>query len=207
MPVTTEISVPQPARNLAADRHLGRPNDDVEPNLQVVSEDAYPDWEAIYFDNVGPVYRLMFARVGNRTDAEDLTAEVFLNALRPLRVSASVGEVRAYLVATAQSVLANFWRRRYRTQVTVVGIEAALDFLLDHQPSEPDTIAQAEASSRVVQILAALSPRDRRILELRFLEGCTVQQAADELGVTTGNAKVLQHRALRRAGEIAQSAG
>ncbi|PZS27433.1 MAG: RNA polymerase subunit sigma, partial [Pseudonocardiales bacterium] len=53
----------------------------------------------------------------------------------------------------------------------------------------------------------ALSPRDRRILELRFLEGCTVQQAADELGVTTGNAKVLQHRALRRAGEIAQSAG
>ena len=62
-------------------------------------------------NNVERVYRLMFAKVGNRPDAEDLTTEVFLAALRPLRVSASVGEVRAYLLATARTVLAAHWRR------------------------------------------------------------------------------------------------
>ncbi|WP_256438521.1 hypothetical protein [Pseudonocardia sp. H11422] len=37
------------------------------------------------------MYRLMYAKVGNRPDAEDLTADVFAAALRPL----SQGEVLA----------------------------------------------------------------------------------------------------------------
>ncbi|MGH3669629.1 MAG: RNA polymerase sigma factor, partial [Pseudonocardiaceae bacterium] len=76
------------------------------PLLRVVSDESYPDWEAVYRDNVARIYRLMFAKVGNRADAEDLTAEVFLAALRPLRVSASAAEVRAYLLTTARTVLA-----------------------------------------------------------------------------------------------------
>jgi RNA polymerase sigma-70 factor (ECF subfamily) len=35
---------------------------------------AYPDWNAIYRDNVTWVYRLMYGKVGNQPDAEDLTA-------------------------------------------------------------------------------------------------------------------------------------
>ena len=83
------------------------------PGLRVVNGEFYPDWEAVYQDNVDRVYRLMFAKVGNRPDAEDLTAEVFLAALRPLRVSASAPEVRAYLMATARTVLAGarLWPR------------------------------------------------------------------------------------------------
>jgi hypothetical protein len=42
--------------------------------LRVVGSDAYPDWEAVYADNVERLYRLMYARVGNRPDAEDLTS-------------------------------------------------------------------------------------------------------------------------------------
>jgi RNA polymerase sigma-70 factor (ECF subfamily) len=45
-----------------------------------------------------------------------------------------------------------------------------------------------------------LPERYRRILELRFLRSYTLREAADELGITVGNAKVLQHRALARAG-------
>jgi hypothetical protein len=62
---------------------------------------AYPDWDAVYRDNVTWVYRLMYGKVGNQPDAEDLTAEVFMTALRPLRVSATVPEVRKYLRMTA----------------------------------------------------------------------------------------------------------
>jgi RNA polymerase sigma-70 factor (ECF subfamily) len=84
----------------------------------MVNGEFYPDWEAVYRDNVDRVYRLMFAKVGNRPDAEDLTAEVFLAALRPLRVSASAPEVRAYLVATARTVLAGHWRRTLGREIT-----------------------------------------------------------------------------------------
>jgi RNA polymerase sigma-70 factor, ECF subfamily len=88
------------------------------PQLRVVSGEFYPDWEAVYRDNIDRVYRLMFAKVGNRPDAEDLTAEVFLAALRPLRVSASVPEVRAYLLTTARTVLAGYWRRTLGREIT-----------------------------------------------------------------------------------------
>ena len=75
--------------------------------LQPVTGAVYPDWDAVYRDNVTWVYRLMYGKVGNQPDAEDLTAEVFMTALKPLRVSASVPEVRKYLRMTARTVLAS----------------------------------------------------------------------------------------------------
>src|ERR1700733_1470552 len=88
--------------------------------LRVVDADSYTDWESVYRDNVTRLYRLMYARVGNRPDAEDLTSEVFRTALRPLRLGSSKGEVRAYLLMTAQTVLASHWRRHLGHLVTSI---------------------------------------------------------------------------------------
>lgn len=170
------------------------------PGLRVVSGEVYPDWEAVYRDNVDRVYRLMFTKVGNRADAEDLTAEVFLAALRPLRVSATVPEVRAYLSATARTVLAGYWRRTLGREITTIS-ESVASFVAEiGVPSEEPT--GAEAAGRAAQILAALPEQYRHILRLRFLEGYSVREAAAALGVSVGNAKVLQHRALRRAAQL-----
>lgn len=49
--------------------------------LHAVDAETYADWETIYLDNVQRLYRLMYSRVGNRPDAEDLTSEVFMAAL------------------------------------------------------------------------------------------------------------------------------
>ncbi|MFD9893265.1 RNA polymerase sigma factor [Amycolatopsis sp. NPDC059027] len=168
--------------------------------LRVVGTDAYPDWEAVYRDNVERVYRLMFAKVGNRPDAEDLTTEVFLVALKPLRVSASVGEVRAYLLATARTVLATHWRRTLGREITVLDDERDIA-VLETGMEDPGKLARAEA------ILAELPDRYRRILRLRFLEACSLKEAAAELDITVGNAKVLQHRALRQAAAVAERMG
>ena len=54
-------------------------------------------------------------------------------------------------------------------------------------------------------MLAPLPERHRRILELRFLEGRSVREAAHEMGISVGNAKVLQHRALRMAARLDQA--
>jgi RNA polymerase sigma factor (sigma-70 family) len=164
------------------------------PRLRVVAEDAYPNWDAIYVDNVTRIYRLMYSKVGNRPDAEDLTAEVFVAALGPLRVSASRGEVRGYLVATARTVLAGYWRRRLGVEVTTIDPDAEL-----HAPDEPDRPSRAPERAR--RVLGSLPERYRQILELRFLQAMSLKEAAREMDVTVGNAKVLQHRALRLAAQ------
>jgi RNA polymerase sigma factor (sigma-70 family) len=173
------------------------------PELRVVDADRYPDWEAVYRDNVARVYGLMFAKVGNRADAEDLTTEVFLAALRPMRVSATVGEVRAYLAATARTVLAAHWRRTLGREITSIGEHPeptdTPEFLAEADPHGADS---STSSVRVAKVLDALPDQYRRILVLRFLDGYSLREAAAAMGVSVGNAKVLQHRALRRAAQL-----
>jgi len=164
------------------------------PRLRVVGDDVYPDWDAIYLDNVTRIYRLMYSKVGNRPDAEDLTAEVFVAALGPLRVSASRGEVRGYLVATARTVLAGYWRRRLGVEVTTIDPDAEA-----RAPAEPEQPSRAPERAR--RVLGSLPDRYRQILELRFLRAMSLKEAASEMDVTVGNAKVLQHRALRLAAQ------
>jgi RNA polymerase sigma-70 factor, ECF subfamily len=161
--------------------------------LRAVPADGYPDWEAVYRDNAAWVYRTVFARVGNRADAEDLTTEVFLAALRPLRLTASVGEVRAYLRATAKTVLAAHWRQTMGREIT--SIED-----IEQPPDSEEAISTAPR--RVAHVLDSLPDHYRRILELRFLQGNSIKESAAELGVSVANAKVLQHRALRLAAQI-----
>jgi DNA-directed RNA polymerase specialized sigma24 family protein len=57
----------------------------------------------------------------------------------------------------------------------------------------------------VARILAALSPSQRQVLELRFLRGYSLREVADEMGKTVGSIKVMQLRALRRAAAIGSS--
>jgi RNA polymerase sigma factor (sigma-70 family) len=169
--------------------------------LHSVSGDSYPDWEAIYLDNVERLYRMMFGRVGNRPDAEDLTAEVFRAALGPLRTSASVGEVRAYLLTTARTVLSSHWRRRYSVEISSIDVDAELASPREEPPQESD------APARVTNILAELPERYERILELRFLQSCSLKEAARAMNISLSNAKVLQHRALRRAAQLMEEEG
>lgn len=172
-------------------------NEFVERPLRAVPDsgfdDGYPDWEAVYQDNASWVYRTLFARVGNRADAEDLTAEVFMSALRPLRLTASVAEVRAYLRVTARTVLAAHWRETLGREIT------SIDDV--EQPPESEE-AISTAPQRVARVLDNLPDRYRRILELRFLQGRSIKDSAAELGVSVANAKVLQHRALRLAAQV-----
>lgn len=161
--------------------------------LHVVSPDRYADWNAVYQDNATWVYRTIYARVGNHADAEDLTAEVFLAALRPLRISASVGEVRAYLRTTARTVLAAHWRATLAREITSIEDIAAA-------PDSEEAISAAP--QRVHGLLNALPNQYRRVLELRFLQGRSIRDTAAEMGVSVANAKVLQHRGLRLAAQL-----
>lgn len=166
------------------------------PPLRAVpdADGRYADWEAVYQDNATWVYRTIFARVGNRADAEDLTAEVFLAALRPLRITATVAEVRAYLRATARTVLAAHWRETTGREVT------SIEDIGQLAPDSEEAVSTAP--QRVRAVMETLPDNYRRILELRFLQGCSIRESAGQMGISVANAKVLQHRALRLAAQI-----
>src|SRR5262249_2328721 len=136
-----------------------------------------------------------YRQVGNRPDAEDLTEEGFLAALPRLRLPSPTHSVRAYLSATVRTVVADHWRRHYAAPPTTEFFDAPAPSLAP--------AGESDAGGRVVGLLSRLPERFRQILELRFLRGLSVRQAAAEMGVTSGNARVLQHRALRLAAELA----
>jgi RNA polymerase sigma factor (sigma-70 family) len=150
------------------------------------------NWQEVYATNVRPVYRFVYERTGNRPDAEDLTSQVFLQAFRHLR-SGAPEEARAYLFATARALVANQWRERYR-----VVIETR-----DDVASAPAEVTGSDAAQRRIYDLLALLPvQYRRVLELRFLRGLSIREAAKEMRITADGTRVIQLRALRRAAEL-----
>ena len=168
--------------------------DDAPRTLHLIPGEAPLDWERVYRDNVVSIYRLVYSKVGNKADAEDLTSQVFVGALPHLRVSASSGEIHAYLVATARTVLADHWRQRLGHPVTVIDENLHTAPVVEWAAGDP--------LPRIRRILAMLPANYRRILELRFLEQRPVRDAASAMGISAANARVMQHRALRRAAEL-----
>ena len=138
------------------------------------------------------VYSFIYARVGNRFDAEDLTQQVAVKSLPRLRTDAPPESVRAYLFAAARSVLAVFWTERLRLPQSELG-----DYVADtgHAAPEPS----ADAAAWLERTLAGLPAHYREVLELRFLKGASIRDAALAMGRTAGAIKVMQLRALRAA--------
>lgn len=153
---------------------------------------SYPDWESVYQDNVVGLYQLAFRRVGNAADAEDIAQEVLINTLKTLRLPAPVPTVRAYLVKTARSVLADHWRRHY----------AARDMATELVQLPVGTVSNPNSAEMAQRLLSLLPQNFRTILELRFLRGYSAREIATELGTSESNVRVLQFRALRKAAQL-----
>jgi RNA polymerase sigma factor (sigma-70 family) len=148
----------------------------------------------IALDELELVYAFIYARVGNRPDAEDLTQQVALKAIPRLRQGAPASAIRGYLFATARSVLGAFWSTRLGLS------EAELrDDLMLVVPANPTSEDGAET---VQDILDQLSDNYRRVLELRFLHGYSLKEVAKEMKSTVGAVKVMQLRALRAASKV-----
>jgi RNA polymerase sigma factor (sigma-70 family) len=147
----------------------------------------------IALDQLDLVFAFIYARVGNRADAEDLTQQVALKAIPRLRQGAPASAIRGYLFATARSVLGGFWSTRLGRSEAELHDDLALA-----ERVEPS----AESAERAGRILALLSDNYRRVLELRFLHGYSLKEVAAEMRSTVGAVKVMQLRALRAAAKV-----
>jgi RNA polymerase sigma factor (sigma-70 family) len=140
------------------------------------------------------VYAFIYARVGNRADAEDLTQQVAMKAIPRLREGSAASAIRGYLFATARSVLGGFWSTRLGLSEAELHEDLAMAV-----PQTPPSEARADT---VQAILAQLSDNYRRVLELRFLHGYSLKEVAADMNSTVGAVKVMQLRALRAAAKV-----
>jgi RNA polymerase sigma factor (sigma-70 family) len=174
---------------------LDRPADQqaVGPE-NVLQLPATPRAADIALDELDLVYAFIYARVGNRADAEDLTQQVAMKAIPRLREGSAASAIRGYLFATARSVLGGFWSTRLGLSEAELHEDLAMAV-----PQAPPSEARADT---VQAILAQLSDNYRRVLELRFLHGYSLKEVAADMNSTVGAVKVMQLRALRAAAKV-----
>jgi RNA polymerase sigma-70 factor (ECF subfamily) len=164
-------------------------------------------FEAIYDQHVTAIHRFVYARVGNRPDAEDLTGQVFMRAVEQLDLDRPAAQITAWLYRVAQNAVADYWRAFYR--LPQVGVEQVAGAWEPVMP-QPDPHAEADAdraATAVRRLLSRLPRQYAKVLELRFLHRLSVAETASRLGITNGNAKVLQYRALRKAALLVEADG
>ena len=147
----------------------------------------------------GRVLRLAIRLTGNRSDAEDLTQEVFVRALRAgetLRPDA----VEGWLHRVTTNLFLDHARRRARVRVDPWGehLETRM------RPAAPADVALLGASFEpdVEAALDALAPAMRAVVVLVDLEGLSYAEAASVLGLKVGTVRSRLHRGrsqLRRA--------
>ncbi|MGH2712248.1 MAG: RNA polymerase sigma factor [Actinomycetota bacterium] len=147
----------------------------------------------------GPIFRYLLARLGNRSEAEDMASEVFVEAARRVRTFDGGGAAFAgWLFTIARHDLLDRGRALKRRVVEPVpdppDVETA--------PDPADGVLDRLEAGRVREALSQLTDDQREVVLLKFAAGLSNEETAEATGKPVGAVKSLQHRglgALRRA--------
>jgi RNA polymerase sigma-70 factor (ECF subfamily) len=184
--------------------------DVVEPQPEVPPEQSSADWpvdkdiqafQLFYQENIGPIYRFIYGKVGNREEAEDLTSQTFVKAVHSLDRERDAHSRQKWLFRVARTTVADYWRSRYRITTS------SLDELLDagwEGPAEDELpeVISVRPVENVKRILERLPTHYSEVLNYRFLLNLSIKETAIKMGITEANVKVLQFRALKRAADL-----
>jgi RNA polymerase sigma-70 factor, ECF subfamily len=161
-----------------------------------------PRLQQFYEENLAAVYRYVYSKVGNREEAEDLTSQVFIKAVRTLDQARGAESVQSWLFQVARTTIADHWRRFYRLRINSLDdlLEAGWEGPADQKES-PHSL---EPERRAQRILARLPERYREVLTYRFLLNYSIRETAEKMELSEANVKVLQFRALKKAATLQQ---
>ena len=139
----------------------------------------------LYEQNFYRVYAYVVRRVGDRHQAEDLTADVFREALAGIRKFEWRGlPFAAWLIGIASRVVADYWKTSGRE----IGNPM--------KEAEATVPADAEDSTLLFQLVDRLPEAQFRVIHMRFVEQKSIREIAQELGRSEGAVKQLQLRAI-----------
>lgn len=144
---------------------------------------------ALYRRYVTPVYRYLCSRAGNEADAQDLTAQVFLEALESLHRYHDRGNFAAWLFTIARRRAIDHYR--HRPTLTLEEIAEPAD---DRDPLS--NVMRHESLVRLAALVSQLNDDQRELLRLRFAAGLTFGQMGNVLGRREAAVKMAVHRLL-----------
>lgn len=146
----------------------------------------------LYEANVERVYRYLLSRTGNSADAEDITSDVFIGAMKGLRSYKSTGvPLIAWLFRIARNESVNYMKKRARRSETPMQ-----DNLTAADNPEGMALSQV-AYGEVVEAMDDLTDLQREVLNLRFTAELSIAETAKAMDRSQEAVKFLQHSALR----------
>lgn len=145
------------------------------------------------YDRFSPgIYRYAMRLLGDENQAEDCVAETFSRFLKILRSgNGSQDHLQAYLYRIAHNWITDNYRRQPLPALDLDETLRAEDgFLPENQ------VDHYLEQQQVRLALQSLTPDQRQVITLRFIEGWENQEVAAALEKPVGAIKALQHRAL-----------
>ncbi len=158
------------------------------------------EFQTFYQENLGLIYRFVYSKVGNREEAEDLTSQIFIKAVRGVDTERGAMSMQKWLFQVARTTIADYWRSYYR--ISVSSLEELLEAGWEGPANEEERAFNAGPVERVQRILQALPEHYREVLHCRFLLNLSIRDTALKMGLSEANIKVLQFRALKRAADL-----
>jgi RNA polymerase sigma-70 factor (ECF subfamily) len=159
----------------------------VEPEAALIADARRGDRSAFgrLHDRYAPmVHALLLARVGVE-QAEDLTQECFLLAMRRIRTLRDPGAFGPWLATIARNLAADHYRKRRPTEALVV----------ESREAEPADCPQDDARAALAA-LKTLPEAYRETLMMRLVEGLSGPEIAARTGLTPGSVRVNLHRGM-----------
>jgi len=138
-------------------------------------------------------------------EVEEMSQEVFVRAYQALPGFKQEGSFRQWLSAIAVRTCYDFWRKRYRSRELPMSDlsenhQGWLEHTLSNQSDKSfhEKGREKEAKELLDWALSKLSARDRMVIELVYLEGLSVKEAAGLLGWSVSNVKVRSFRSRKK---------
>ncbi|UPG70638.1 RNA polymerase sigma factor [Gordonia hongkongensis] len=156
----------------------------------------------MYREHVAGVWRYVRTRVPGAADADDVTAEVFVKAMRSWdRFDDRRGSVGAWLIGIARHVVADWWVRRSR-EVPVAEVDVG-DAGASGYDGDPETaMLRAAAADDVRSRLWVLTAREREAVTLRFATELTSEEIGAAMGISATAARMLVYRGVAKLREV-----
>ena len=132
----------------------------------------------------------MVKRVQDRAESEDVTSEVFHQALANLKRFEWRGiPFAAWLFRIAANLISDRWQRSGREIQDDSGI-------IDAAQVSPAEIEEVERKATLFRLVETLPAEQKRVVLLRFVEQKSIKEVASAIRKTEGAVKQLQFRAL-----------
>ena len=170
--------------------------------MQEAGRDLREEFEKAYDEYLEPLYRYFLLRFDDRERAKDLAQETFMRAWLYVRDGKEIGAMRPFLYTVAS----NLFKNELRGKRPVVSLDLLTDeagFEIASEETPPEEAAEAR---RLMDKLDELSPADREVLTLRYVDGLPPREIAKVLDVNDSAISVRIHRALKRLRDLHEGA-